>query len=579
MKKRVLVTTALVETIKFNEPLLLLGDWCKTFDKRDLWHSKDFKVAKYIWDDRNKLFEDYNYSLDLFEKVLHDLHIKLNKINSVNYNSKFWRILIGPWLLIFIQIVLERWRQIKYVEKNYNINYTYISKNFDETLIPGDISSFPNHFESDFWNFNVYSFIIKNYSTINYKEINVVNNIKIKESKSYFLRNIIFRFLISPLTIFFKNYIIGFPLSKFQRLFFTFFGYFSLFFPKKNIIKSNINYDLRNKIQVNLIKDQSDPFLKCLYELIFSYIPTGYVEDFNQFKKNTSEYPYKVNKILTQDYYYDDFMKYWLACLSNNKTKIISSQHGGSYGISKFFCNEYHELGFSDFFLSWGWSNKKNNNKIIPFGFFQVTPFENINHRKAKKDKCLIVLGSISRYSYKLACEPVSKQFSNYINDQLLFISSISEKIRKSLIVRLAPNDYGWNIKSRLKDLDPSLRFNNANDSFMTNLKESKIIICTYNSTTFLEAFKNNIPTIIFWDLKYYELRDDVFENFSCLKKVGIFHTDPKSAAFFLIENWDNIDNWWYSESTQKVVNNFSNNFSKTIINKNFSLKNLLNNL
>ena len=95
----------------------------------------------------------------------------------------------------------------------------------------------------------------------------------------------------------------------------------------------------------------------------------------------------------------------------------------------------------------------------------------------------------------------------------------------------------------------------------------NRIYISTYNATTFLESFAMNIPTVMFWNPNHWELRRSAKPYFEQLKKVGVFHETPESAAIHISEIWNNVDNWWKSKSVEKAVNNFCDNFN--IINKN----------
>ena len=72
-----------------------------------------------------------------------------------------------------------------------------------------------------------------------------------------------------------------------------------------------------------------------------------------------------------------------------------------------------------------------------------------------------------------------------------------------------------------------------------------------------METLNANIPTIIFWDPVYWELRSTVIPFFDDLKKVGIFHETASSAACHLNNVWFDVDTWWFSSKTQEVIKNF----------------------
>ena len=71
-----------------------------------------------------------------------------------------------------------------------------------------------------------------------------------------------------------------------------------------------------------------------------------------------------------------------------------------------------------------------------------------------------------------------------------------------------------------------------------------------------------NIPTIIFWDTKYWEITKSAEKYFDQLKKVGIFHDNPESAARHINKIWNNVDLWWDSKEVKVAVETFKNYYS-----------------
>ena len=81
-------------------------------------------------------------------------------------------------------------------------------------------------------------------------------------------------------------------------------------------------------------------------------------------------------------------------------------------------------------------------------------------------------------------------------------------------------------------------------------------------STTFIKSIFSNIPTILFFDKKSYELNQENQYFFNELIKVGIVQTDPITASCHVEKIYLNPQKWWYSELVQKAINKFkSENF------------------
>ena len=56
------------------------------------------EMIPYHWDDRNKLYNDYQYLNIIYENTLKAMQKQLNEIHQVDHSLRYWRILIGLWL-------------------------------------------------------------------------------------------------------------------------------------------------------------------------------------------------------------------------------------------------------------------------------------------------------------------------------------------------------------------------------------------------------------------------------------------------------------------------------------------------
>ena len=72
----------------------------------------------------------------------------------------------------------------------------------------------------------------------------------------------------------------------------------------------------------------------------------------------------------------------------------------------------------------------------------------------------------------------------------------------------------------------------------------------------------SNIPTIIFWDENYFELRESAKNDFEVLKKAKIFFSNPNEAAKHINEIWENVDLWWYNIDTVEAKKIFLNKYA-----------------
>jgi putative transferase (TIGR04331 family) len=569
--KSFLVTTPLKETWPSKDKkIVLLGDWCTLYDDHKFLNDYKYTISEYHWNDRSKLKGDFDYLNLLFEKILPSLALKFNKIHKVNYDIRYWKIILGPWLMVFLSISFDRWESIRLCFEKFSINKTIQLLLNEKDMTPVCMKDFSDKIETDEWNHYLFSEII-NY--VGYKiEIEKINQNKVLNNKNDKKKYGFFNTLKS----------IFFLLSSFPAIYSKIFVYHS-YLEKKEILKLHLKLN-----QIPFLDHPKDNFYKnykkenyrgwALKEFndqnnyenficknINKFIPCAYLENFHLINKLIDKkfWPKKPKVIFTSNaHYMDETFKFWAASkIKDFDAKLVIGQHGGHWGQGSFNFTENYEISISDKFLSWGWTNE--NKKVFPMG--NIKPLIKTNNKK-KKDKLIFILLGTDRYSHNIQSIPISSQWLNYFNYQIILANNLNQNIKKNIYFKLYPYDYKWNQSQRLKD---NLDFNTfkiikENVKYKDIFKNCRLTISGWNSTTFLETMSSNIPTIIFWDEKYFELRETAKDDFKLLKKAKIFFDNPHEASKHINKIWDNIDLWWYDEEIIKIRNLFTSKYSNT---------------
>ena len=79
---------------------------------------------------------------------------------------------------------------------------------------------------------------------------------------------------------------------------------------------------------------------------------------------------------------------------------------------------------------------------------------------------------------------------------------------------------------------------------------------------TFLETFTSNFPTILFWNPKYYEIRESAKPYYDELNRVGILHYTPESASLMLNRIYHNPMEWWMQKEIQIAKDRFCEKYA-----------------
>lgn len=572
---RYLVTTADERTWPENRPILFLGEWCRLFNRKDTWENLDAKVVPYHWNDRSKLYNDYKYLKDLNEELLTELTKSLNKIHSVNYSLRYWRILIGPWLGYFVQILYDRWEMIERAVSLYEISEVSTLNINKEQVIPKDMGHFQRLFISDQWNEAIYSELIRKFTNIPVNSVDNINQTEVLHSLSQninlkrilLLKQLkkgmiqIFSFCIQIFKKQNEPFIITSHLPmKWDLLLQLKLGQFPKLWRYLSTPQIPVNLNKRNWLLGDVSTQGFDQIVRLM---IPQHIPTIYLEGFSnlQYHVNSLPWPRKPKFIFTSNSYSsDDGFKAWAAGKVEIGIPLVIGQHGGGFGTYLWAFYEDQQIAISDSWLSWGWDDIKIP-KIKPMTIFKTI------HCKQTRDpngEALMVTNAYPRYSYHMYSIPVASQWLNYFNGMCLFIDSLPTNIQQKILLRLYPTDYGWCQKARWQERFPNLRIDKG-ASMKSLIKKTQLHISTYNGTTFLESLSMNVPTIMFWDSSHWELRNDAIPYYNRLKEVGIFHESPESAAIKVSEIWDDINSWWDQPEIQTARKFFCRRFARNI--------------
>ena len=141
----------------------------------------------------------------------------------------------------------------------------------------------------------------------------------------------------------------------------------------------------------------------------------------------------------------------------------------------------------------------------------------------------------------------------DYIKDQERFVGAVSPEALKLLLMRCHPSGCGWQEDKRLADIFPDLEIYRGKKSVYHDLRQSRLCIGTYNSTTYLETFAAKFPTFLFWNPDINEVRDSARPYFDELRRVGILHDTPESAAAKVNDIYTDPMVWWASQEVLEV--------------------------
>lgn len=73
-----------------------------------------------------------------------------------------------------------------------------------------------------------------------------------------------------------------------------------------------------------------------------------------------------------------------------------------------------------------------------------------------------------------------------------------------------------------------------------------------------------NTPTVLYLKSAFWPICHDAEPYFEKLKAVGIFHTNPVSAALHVNKIFEDVGAWWLSKQVQIARREWIENFART---------------
>jgi putative transferase (TIGR04331 family) len=232
-------------------------------------------------------------------------------------------------------------------------------------------------------------------------------------------------------------------------------------------------------------------------------------------------------------------------------------------GTEKIISNEDAQIKIADKFITWGWKDKKQKRKVVPFYSILISNIKKkYNYTKAK-DICFCQ-NIYPNYFAHLDGNPIT------FTDKIYFIKKANEvfnnlnsSLKKEYVIRY--------LDSLSKDsiyhpafINNKIRKDRGDLKLEEILQKVRIFVHDQDSTTFLKTLSYNIPTLLILKKNYYKnRRKESRRHYLGLEKVKILHTDPISLSNFINKNYYSIEKWWNNEKTQKARNNFCKYYAK----------------
>lgn len=522
------------------------------------------------WRSFEVLERDYSYLSLLHERLLGCLSDELNRIHKVDHSVRYWRILAGPWLDYITTIFFDRWMTLKETQSHFKTVSFFYLRLSDEVESLTTMEDFSEKMISEEWNCYVYSICAKDifqdchfgavdvekknlFSSQTRNECSVIEHFKkLVKACVHSILDRLCAFGSRKRKFFFHStYLRMIDQIKLGLSFRQFPQFYKYVYPPSVSRSKELrsSFGLKGFVPTN----EFEIFLsRTLMRQLPSSLGEGYGEVIGRL--DSLNYPRSPIVLFSSSILWNNTLAMaYVAEKTESGAKLVYGQHGG-YGVPRFMRDEDHERRSADRFLTWGWTDCAPN--AWPVGLIKATlcGFK----RTAKPSRLLLVRGLWSPYPFRVDSGS-GLDLNCSINDSIVFAQKLPPRIRNdALLVRLYFKDYGYRESELWTRECPDAEIAKIGVPIRRLLKVTKLAVYTYNvGTGWIEYLAAGIPVIIFWDMQSSPIRRDSESFFQLLRRVGIFHDSPESAARHVSEVWDDVESWWNSSDVRAARDQF----------------------
>jgi putative transferase (TIGR04331 family) len=563
-----LATTALEAFWDTSGPVVFLGPWCCLYRRKEAWQALDATMLPGPFDGDSMALSGHIAVGAMYEAVLPVLAARMNALHGTGHDLRYWRIMLGPWLHVYLSVLHDRHAHIaRALACHPDLRTVVLAE--ESYVVAESTHDFIERLHLDSFNLQFYSRILvvlghrfpaRALDEAPPRPVTVEPGWKkraVRRGTTLWARvaATASRSVLLKDSYFSKSVELGLIKGSGGRI-------SPIWGPTARL--SNCEPDSALRDRLHGLELGSDALSHCVAAMLPNDIPTCFVEGYDALCRAAhSEFPLTPAVIFSANaWYYDEVFKAWAAGCQERGSKLLGSQHGDNYGALRCMPSEDHEMAIVDDYYTWGWERTGTAARVKPMPAPKLAGRE---RRQAdnRKEGVLWVSTMLPRYLVQFPWLPAD--FTVYLSWQARFAAALSQPVSAATRLRPHREDNGWDLANRLRDQVPELRIESWNIPFQDSVRGCRLYVCDHLSTTFLEALASNTPTLLFWDSRANVIRPEAREYYDLLRAHGILFDTPEAAAEAVNAIYSDVEAWWNEPARQRAVARFCHRFARTV--------------
>lgn len=570
---RYLITTADERSWKLDRPVLFLGEWCRRYDRREVWSSLDAEVAVPFGIAPGEKVRDVERVRQIAAGMLPEVGSALNEFHGEDHSTRYWEIVLGHWLLRYVSVMFNRYHTIALALRDYRLSGTTVFASQACALATTNSTEFVWACNDDVWNNVLYGRILDFMGAeIQQQRIEPAaggvsrfrqptasrdahGGVKqrIRAATAYVLP----RLSRSDDAVLISTYL---PLGQRLKLELSL-GQVPQVRRTPPLLVAEPDTSDRTRLKFDIF--QHDGFDRFLRIRLGELIPSCYLEGYALLRAQAASlgWPSSPEFIYTANNFdSDEIFKVWTAGRVEHGVPYVTGQHGNNYGTHIWAGTEFWpERSASDRFVTWGWTD--DDQRDVPAFLFRTAGRA---PQSGKQDGGLLLIEM--PISHRIDPSDRHAEFATYQEEQFRFVELLPDVISDVLTVRLHAeySKFPWGEKERWHDRQPDTRVEFGRVPLKRLIDENRLVVHSYDSTGILETLALDTPTMCFWNGGFDHLLPTAKPCYELLREAGILHDTAEAAAAAVTAHWEDISGWWRSVPVQHARRLFCARYART---------------
>ena len=565
-----LVTTALPETFLEGRHVVFLGEWCKRYSDTRKWSAVAGETLPYHWDIAGKRATDYQHVGDFIQRFMPALVSDVNSCHQCDRPLRYWQIVLGPWLSIYVAALFDRWETIRLALERHPAFETVVLDPSPVFEPPTGWLDLQVRLADDPFNYLLYLSAIRHQcgAGVRFIDVRVEHGTRFQSgppvqvrpaSNRGILRSMrsrLFRALWRmqkhkriviagshlSLTAFVKLSVL---LRQLPRLYPEFTEPIDRRQPET---KSAL--ELRDRF-MSLCRQRSASthgFEAFFWDLIGRDFPWSCLEGRQVVEDRALQLDLSCRVAMTAGLHLtNELFKEWAAQQVLTGAALVTVEHGGSLPFDGYFHDV--EETMADVHVPTFLPHHAKHTQLPPTKYVGSRPVR----RRASRFLTVVMFDG-PRYAIRASGQPHASQVIRCFETVSALFKALPDAERAALRVKLSPwnPQHSWDLKERFGDRLGEVHVL-PDMSLQQAFRQSRIVVCTYPQSTFAEALLADLPTILCFDPDIHGCHRVADETLRTLREARIVFFDPVLAAAHLGSIWSAPDMWWASPEVRQA--------------------------